>query len=444
MMCSVVLEGKDNVDTIYTDLTRLLDSAVKAGRFVYVHVTPPVWDITAKSEGEICISDAENRGFKMLVTMETAPFIFAALKNSIFAAGRRVIGWDLKPMFSWFKRHLKQIDLPACTLVDLRPMEHFCGIKLNKPGSYDEAWLRFQTLAQQDNWKQLTFMWNKVMLPLTTQVIPAIENVGVLDLERESKVHPFYEIEAQENGRLSCSGIFQWGFKADGIDENLGKRLIPNDRDDVFLYFDFLSLEPTVLQWLSEDEVLAEVLESGNAYERIFELVSQVKDHPKAKEVGKKIFLPTIYGSSAATLSAKLKWSERTTQTVINRLRETFAKAFCYVESFQEAAKSGIVRDRFGRKRQFSDAYYKALNFSVSSPATAICLERLVALHRLNVSPVLMSIHDGFVVSAPAKRILDVKVAVKECLESESSLAPGLKLKVACKGGRYYKDMQSL
>lgn len=434
------------VDAAYTELSFLLDSAAKTGKAVYLHLEPAVWDITdPKAENNLAVCTSESR-FSLPLGKDNLPFQFAALKNSILAEGRMVIGWDLKPLFSWFKRHLKKSDLPKIKYFDLKLLESYCGVRLAKPVTFAEAQIRVESVTKQDNWDQLKIVWQKVLKPLAMTVIPSVENVGVLNVERAMKVHPCYEIEAQENGRMSCTSAFQFGINHHTIGDELGDKLRPNSLDEVFLYFDYSNMEVAVLQWLAKDDDLGEILAGDDdVYETLFKRIIG-GTHENARKIAKKFFLPTIYGSSASGLVEKCKFSERLAATVINRLNEQFAKSFRYVESFQEDARTGVVRDHFGRKRFFSDAYHKARNTAIQSPATAICLERLVALHTLNVSPVLMSIHDGFVVSATAKNVKDVVVAVKDCLQAESPLAPGLKLKVACKTGRTLKDadMQKL
>jgi len=429
------------LDSTYTELSFLLNAATKEGKAIYLHLEPAVWDITdPKSEKNLAVCTPESRFTIPLV--DNLPFIFAALKHSILAEGRIVIGWDLKPMFSWFKRNLKNADLPKLKYFDLKLLEHYSGVKLAKPATFDEAQTRVNSVTKQDNWTQATTIWQKVMKPLAMTVIPSIECEGVLNIEREARVHPCYEIEAQENGRMSCTAAFQWGVNALTIGDELGSKLRPRHLDDVFMYFDYQNMEVAVLQWLAEDDDLGEIL-AGDAdvYETLFKRIIGGQ-HQNARKFAKSFFLPTIYGMSASGLAEKCKLPERLAQTVIHRLNEQFAKSFRYVERFQEDAKQGVVRDHFGRKRFFSDAYHKARNTAIQSPATAICLERLVALHTLNVSPVLMSIHDGFVVSANPRNVTDVYMAVKECLQAESSLAPGLKLKVSCKAGRSLADKE--
>ena len=432
------------MDGTYTELSYLLDAAAKAGKIIYLHLEPAIWDITnPKAETILAVCTEESR-FTISMVKETLPYIFSVLKLTILAEGRIVIGWELKPLFSWLRRHLKAPELPKIKYFDLKLLEHYAGLKLNKPVGLAEAQIRVNSVTSQDNWTQAVLQWQRVLKPLTMIVIPAIENRGVLNIDRQVKVHPCYEIEAQDNGRMSCTSSFQDGINALTIGDELGIKLRPTGLDEVFLYFDYQNMEVAVLQWLSKDENLEEILEAdGDVYQNIFDCVvgSNIKN---SRQMAKNFFLPTIYGMSAAVLAEKCKFSESIATTIINRLHERFAKSFRYVESFQEDARTGVVRDYFGRKRFFSDAYHKARNTSIQSPATAICMERLIALHNLNVSPILMSIHDGFVLSASAKNYRDIIPAVRDCLQNESTIAPGLKLKVSIKAGRNLADKKIL
>ncbi len=432
------------MDTTYTEVSFLLDAAVKAGKSVYLHLDPVLWDVTdSKQEKNLAICTADS-SFTICLAAEDVPFLFAVMRQSILAEGRTVLGWDLKSLFSWFKRCLKNFDLPKIVYFDLKYLESYTGVKLNKPATFAEAQIRANSVTKQDNWNDLANMWRKVIKPLAITVVPALENNGFLDINRENRVYPCYEIEAQDNGRMSCTASFQLGINVHTMGDELRAKLRPRGLDEVFLYFDYSNMEVSVLQWLAQDEDLGEVLNGdGNPYEMIFKQV--VGDHKNAKNLGKKIFLPTIYGLSASGLAKKLGCQDSFATAIINRLNSQFAKSFRYVEQFQEdAAKSGVVRDRLGRRRYITESPHLARNFSISSPATAICLERLVALHNLNISPILMSIHDGFVVSATTKNLQDVFVAVRDCLQAESTLAPGLKLKAHCSAGRSLADMTSI
>jgi hypothetical protein len=432
------------VDSTYTELSFLLDAAAKSGTSVYLHLEPLVWDVTdPKSEKNLAICTPDSR-FTIPMSAENVPFIFSVLKRSILAENRTVIGWDLKPLFSWLKRCLKKFDLPKIRYFDLRYLEKYAGIQLEKPTGFEEAQVRAGAVTKQDNWKEATSMWQKVIKPLATNVVPALENNGFLNVDRVARVFPCYQIEAQYNGRMSCSEDFVHGVNVQTMGDDLRGKLRPLGLDEVFMYFDYSNMEVAVLQWLSQDEDLAEFMAEGRFYENLCQFLFGRESNENSRKMVKKIFLPTIYGSSAIGLANKLPCREQIAETIINRLKQQFAKSFRYVEQFQdEAAKNGFVRDRFGRRRYITEPYL-ARSFSIASPATAICLERLVALHNLNVSPLLMSIHDGFVVSASQKNASSVCAAVKDCLEAEPSLAPGLKLNVHCTIGRSLAGMTGL
>ena len=432
------------MDSTYTELCFLLDAAAKANTSVYLHLDPLVWDVTdPKSEKNLAICTPESR-FTIPMSAENLPFIFAVLKRSIFAENRTVIGWDLKPLFSWLKRGLKKFDLPKMRYFDLRYLEKYVGINLEKPTTFSEAQSRASVITKQENWKEVTTIWQKVIRPLATTVVPALENNGFLNVERAIRVYPCYEVEAQDNGRMSCSESFAAGINVHTMSEELRDKLCPKELDEIFMYFDYSNMEVSVLQWLAGDEDLGDFMGGGKFYENLCEFLFGKVANENSRKLAKKIFLPAIYGQSAVGMANKLPCREQLAEEIINRLKQQFAKSFRYVEHFQdEADKNGVVRDRFGRRRYITESYL-ARSFSIASPATAISLERLVALHNLNVSPLLMSIHDGFVVSASQKNAVSVCAAVKDCLESESTLAPGLKLKVHCTVGRSLGGMTGL
>jgi hypothetical protein len=104
----------------------------------------------------------------------------------------------------------------------------------------------------------------------------------------------------------------------------------------------------------------------------------------------------------------------------------------------------GAAHDRFGRRRVF-DNPYKIRNFVVQSPASLVCLHKLVLLIEAleGLANVCMHIHDGYVISVKDDKLVKTYEITKRILESENELYPGLRLQVDCKRGMNLNQMVS-
>jgi DNA polymerase I-like protein with 3'-5' exonuclease and polymerase domains len=153
-----------------------------------------------------------------------------------------------------------------------------------------------------------------------------------------------------------------------------------------------------------------------------------------------------VYGLQSRSLAESLKVSQSAADVIINYLKNRFPHTFQWIEKKEaDLADSALAADYFGRKRDFSnDPPYKRRNFEVQSPASLICLERLCALHKMLPENILMHIHDGYVFAALLHNCVDVIHTARDILESESPLAPGLSLKVACQVGQQLDNLRTI
>ena len=118
-----------------------------------------------------------------------------------------------------------------------------------------------------------------------------------------------------------------------------------------------------------------------------------------------------------------------------------------FVDGFVQQAKTlGYAKDHFGKRRLFEEKEYLARNFSVQAPASIVCLEKLIALHKAvqGIARVALHIHDEFVLYVPRKAWKEVFRLVRKVLLAESELCPGLKLQVSCEAGRDLDNLKPL
>jgi DNA polymerase I-like protein with 3'-5' exonuclease and polymerase domains len=261
--------------------------------------------------------------------------------------------------------------------------------------------------------------------------------VGVVHRNQKKKLHANYDIAGQVNGRMRCDLGFTFGYNPHSAGEEERKNLRPSSFDHLFIYLDFRHMEVNALQWLSEDKALGEILESGeDVYEGIWRELTGLSGDPSYRDKCKTVFLPVAYGLGAKALAYKLKISEATASRLWANIYKKFPQAMGWLRN-QEII-GGEVCDAFGRCRKFEEDLYKIRNFVVQSPASLLCLDKLVVLrHDLgNIAKVVAHVHDGYILSAHATIAQQAKEMAVKSLETESEFFPGLKLKVSCRMGQ--------
>lgn len=216
--------------------------------------------------------------------------------------------------------------------------------------------------------------------------------------------------------------------------------LKPKGHDLSFMIADISNCEVTVLQWLSGDPKLKEIMESGeDLYREIYRIIT--KDACNTDDKRKKsqlMFLSVIYGSMSKRLAESLNVSESLAQELRKRIQQSFPICMSWLQEQQENAKKGMSIDYFGRPRNFEDKPHLARNFSVQAVAATVCLERLVKLkQRLEGTQahICFTVHDGYGIVAPNNRIGEIVKAVREVLQEPSSLCPGLIMRVKVEVG---------
>lgn len=430
-------------------LAQVLSDSVEAGPNIFVRFDPEVLDFTdPEAKSSMSVMGMGGNVATVTLTKDNVRQVVGVLLVSVFAKGMKIIAWNWKNFLSY---HLGVTGKPLTvegSLIDLKVAELFAGIKDKAPDTLAAALNRLKTLVAKGIWKEMALVYQKVYLPLITEIIPAMETAGILDVDNRKRVYAYYEICGQDNGRLNCSGAYRDSYVPQTLSEVEKKRLKPKALDEMFMYFDFKNMEVTMLQYLSKDEKLGEVLKNDDAYTTIFQMVTGIDNDPESREKGKIIFLPVVYGQSPPMLAKRLKVAEATAEKIITRIYDLFPAALRWVESHQEQAKSsGFAKDGFGKRRHFSPGEaYLARNFSVQAPSSTVNLEKLVKLHRAlkGVSEIAYNVHDGYCVFAGKANWKTIFGKVYELLTSESELCPGLRFRVACHAGRNLDGLKPL
>lgn len=356
-----------------------------------------------------------------------------------------LIGYDFKSLFSYYRR-LCHKDLNLNNIIDLYWYESYRALDSSR-GDLQHAMKNCSEFLRQSS---LIDIYREYYKPLICKVLPEIESFGLLNDDSGKIVYSNYHLEGQENGRLSCSCAKKNTFNPHSLGEEKKFLLFQNTNYKYFLQFDYRNMEVSVLANIAKDEDLLEIVNSSDnhVYENIFERITGIKNHADAKNIGKKMFLPIIYGQSHTGLAKNLDISPEQAEIYYRNANRCFRKSFDFIEAEQsKAQKNGYLEDCYFRKRIFSDGEaYKGRNFIIQSPSALICLESLLKLYQgsENLFKIAFHVHDGYFLAIQKDCVEDAFYKAKNILESKLSLMPNLALKTSAKLGKSLDKMISL
>jgi DNA polymerase I-like protein with 3'-5' exonuclease and polymerase domains len=153
-----------------------------------------------------------------------------------------------------------------------------------------------------------------------------------------------------------------------------------------------------------------------------------------------------VFGQGKASLSKKMGISEEIAAKLIHSLNRTFPVAFDWVKS-QSTDGNNVATDALGRRRKFeSHELYKIKNFCIQSPASMICLRKLVRLHEAlsGMASICFHVHDGYCVLCKNSDLDLVREAGISALEEEDCLFEGLGLSTTCKFGPNLNELEEI
>ena len=410
-------------------------SAVK-GRNLYFFTEPSELDFTESPVAAKAVFSTED-GSRVMIPLPKAANQFPEFLSrwrSAMEGDQVMMTWNIKSFLSYVS---KMSGLPFSfgrDTYDLSILAGFCGFTETMPTTFSSAMELFQRIVKAN---EKAIKWHdEVYLPLATEVLPAIETQGLIDMRTRKVVYPSYTVEGQVNGRLTCSKRFRNSYNPHSLREDDETNLKPVGYGKVFLLLDYRHLEVSVLQWVSGDPALRRMQDSGkDLYDGIWEEVTGEESSPETREICKGFFLPVVYGMGAPTLAKKLKVDDDIAAKIIDNMYKSFPLAMEYVRSKQREADSmGSATDWCGRRRIFVDRSYLARDFCIQAPASTACLYKLLKLHRNleNSSRIVYHCHDGYCIIADRKSAVRVLEKSQELLEAPEEEFPGLRL--VCKG----------
>lgn len=434
------------------DVSWRLSDLLETNKAVYLRIEPEVPDFTILSPFKVQIF-GQNDFLDLDVAPDQLIHLVGIFDATIFDKTKceRLYVWNIKSLCSYFHSVSKRFLTPTTSLIDLKIIENFLNVRKKPPENFLEAVNRVKLVVKHKAWQSI---YKTIHLPLALRVLPVIETFPLLNEEAKRTEFPYYEIEGQINGRMSCTRKFAKSYLAHNMGPDVKASLKPRGYGVRFICSDFRHCEVTVLQWLSNDQKLLDILNSGgDLHNQIYEEITNDKcDNENKRKLSKKMFLPVMYGCGTNGLAHNIGVSSEVAAELINRIKIKFPTAWGWMQSKQEAAKKGPVEDYFGRPRSFNEGEsYQARNFSVQGVAATICQEKLIdlfsALNNLDEqykANLAFSVHDGFGMVCQVKAARETYKLVKQVCEAESKLCPGLKMKVEIKFGARLDQMKVL
>lgn len=410
---------------------------------IYLKTSPEHIDFTDKNF--IFNIEIFSRSKKIVKTITNNDFdiINSILKVTIFKKNKKIITWNIKNYFSYYKNKTgKDLDI-ECQILDLKILERLSGNYSEKsPNSFKDAVERFSSIYHS-RWDIINNIYKDVYIPLILKVIPSIENKGVADIEDKSIKHCYYEIEGQENGRLSSFNCLKNCFMPLNLKHEDKQKYRPLDQDELFVLFDYKNMEVSILEYLTKDKSLKDVLDEGDDfYESLYKKIINPNnfDQDKRKKM-KMIFLPFVYGAGIKKISESCKIDCSKVEVITNRIKETFPKTFAWLDNFSKNDQNGYYSNSFGKTRKIEQSY-KSINFIVQSTASIFCLDKLIDLHSIYKKSICFYVHDAYCLYSNKKELESNMEMIKNILLQDSKFLNNVHLSISCKYGSNLNEMK--
>jgi hypothetical protein len=424
-----------------------ISDLLETNRSVFLKLEPEVPDYTVRSPFKIILCGT-NRELELDITPENILQVIAQFDATVFDKEKvnRLYTWNFKALAVYFKAITGKFIKPENSIIDLKVIEYFLGTRKKVPENLVECVDRTRLVLNHKGWMPV---YKTIHLPLTLRVLPSIESTPLLDEAARKSLYPHYEIEGITSGRMNCLKKFANSYLPHNMGPDVKSVLKPRGYGVRFLSTDYRHCEIAVLQFLSKDERLLEMLSRDeDVYKGIYKAIANDECDTDAKrDKAKKMMISVMYGAGAERLGEIIGVPEPVAKELIRRIRIVFKTACDWMDSQRERAKSGIFTDFFGRPRDFTSEPYKAPDIMVQGLAATVCQEKLIDLFDKldsNKAYIAYSVHDGYGLVVKLDVARDMYKLVKSTLEAESKLVPGLKMKVEIKFGARLDAMKVL
>src|SRR6516225_9448498 len=125
--CGVLLMSFMQAATMLADVAK--------GQTVYVYTHPEVLDFTVAGKAELVICGQEGTEVRLGFDKDNVLVVWTMLQASVFGPGRKLIGWNLKNLFSYLRYHGSKDFKVEAALIDLKIIESYLGLSKPVPES---------------------------------------------------------------------------------------------------------------------------------------------------------------------------------------------------------------------------------------------------------------------------------------------------------------------
>ena len=387
---------------------------------------------------EIC---SRTKNITKKVDSSNFAFVHSILKTTIFNK-KKILCWNIKSYFSYYRSKTgKSFDTDS-QIFDIKVLERICGkYDGDSPNDFKEALNRFSNIYKED-WDRISGLYKEVCCPLIFKVIPSIETKGIVDKEDQIIRYCHYEIEGQENGRLSSFGCLKNSFLPLNLKEEDKRKYKTPNQDQLFLLFDYKNMEVSVLEYLTKDSNLKKILDEGDDfYESLYKKIINPNNFSAEKRKKMKmIFLPFVYGAGNKKISEICDIELSKVEIITNRIRELFPQVFSWLDNYSKNSQNGYYFNTFGKKRKIDQAY-KSINFIVQSTASVFCLDKLIDLNSFCKKSICFYVHDAYCIYSDKKELESNMKMIKNILLQDSKFLNNIHLSVSCKYGSNLNEM---
>lgn len=409
-------------------ISKSMHAIVEGVGSVYLRFEPELPDFTVHAPGILKVASARGE-VEIAFDRDNIAWIAALLDVAVFTEGMVILAWNFKNLVTYTRHHARRSREYLGRIIDLKLIEGFMSRRHPAPSGYADAMSRAIEMSKDQAWRRV---YDTINLPLASTVVPALECEGIVDVANRRIAYAHYEIDRSSSGRMICQTLAR-GYSPHKIGDSPDYK--PRGDDEMFVYLDYRSMEVCMIRWLSGDVALGDIIDSGSdVYAGAWTRIAGDAEQPTA---WKSTFLALFYGMGAEEMGRRHGWSTVIAREVILRAHLAFPAAFDYVLDAQDRARHAPVRDYFGRPRDLIAEPYKARNHVIQSPASVVCMEKLILLHSNVPEPARLafSVHDGYALFCDVRALREVVGALVPLLESESSLCPGLRIRVSAKAG---------
>lgn len=416
---------------------------------------------------ELQLADISKAGMGKVLALENAVVpIVAQMQLDGIGLDREL--WQQH--VQWYKNRMEQIKLRVCQYLDIPYQDSlFGGVEiginlsssdqvkamLNKLGcpmdSTREAYLQEALVALDKHNKAHTFIsdilewrgWDKMIGYAYDSFVNPITG----------KVHPNWNQQGAQTGRLSCSepNVQQAKSSLDDPDEPNTRAIFPPEEGEVYIVGDFAQQEPRVLAEISGDERMQEAARLSDMYigagkEVYGKEISKKDTERKRIKIG---MLAHFYGASYRKIAYTLNVSEDEAKDFQSRLNRAFPKAKQWGDrQVQYVVQHGYMTSIIGRRCWVKEAMgaakedmwhfrNQALNGPMQMTGADMGKEAMRRFYDWRLASgytqakIRMAIHDELVVSCPREDADMVKYNVEQAMISAmESMCPNVKAEI--------------